>query len=753
MAEYAVPIITGFFGLLGNIVQNDRNNNEANIQRERENMQRDYNEKINQMDNECNRIIQQKDIEFERQKREIQSEYEAKINIIENEKNQIKYQLDITEKEKREQKETMKEEIRKTEEKYEKEIKQMKEESEKNEKLNLEEKRRNEQKELENKKLEDSINILLRQGSEKDFEYNNKFLLMKKEKDSELENQRLEKLKWKEKNDAQMLENEEQIKKNKIEIDNITKKNKEAEKKEKERYKKLEKEKKEEEENKQKKEKMQRQKDENNKKLAEKLFKEKSINIKNQFIEKLKNKILQKNFFAEILDKYNNDEIMRIIEEIINNLDLKKILDEKTKTFLNEAVALEVNPDMNHLNILLLGPTGSGKSTLINVLLELEGKDCAEVGDDNNPKTMDFKAYTSKKKKYIRCFDSRGVEKSKEYDLDEFIKNSKNLILKQLEKNNPDEYIHIILYCFEGNRFIDEVRDSLYKLMDLYNDEKLPIILVHTRGVQGEEDEELLDDIREVLKKENRKIDIINICAQQDDDYPPFGIDELYSLMISKVKQSVKSACFSSVQNKVKDNFIKVNVDYKNNFQQEFEKIVINEMKNIKLNSNINEQKKRYLKIFSKNIFEKILFDNKNKLNKECIKFLENYLNIFFKWIIQKSEEYMNNFIRSNSNELISDLLNLQHEINSKYDNKLQIQKNTDEWKEEIDKQLKIALDNVIVFGLMKEGSLFIYDEFNKILLDIMEKKYNEYLQTENEYITNVTKDKVEAILNNFVFS
>jgi hypothetical protein len=223
--------------------------------------------------------------------------------------------------------------------------------------------------------------------------------------------------------------------------------------------------------------------------------------------------------------------------------------------------------------------------------------------------------------------------------------------------------------------------------------------------------------------------------------------------MISKVKQSVKSACFSSVQNKVKDNFIKVNVDYKNNFQQEFEKIVINEMKNIKLNSNINEQKKRYLKIFSKNIFEKILFDNKNKLNKECIKVLENYLNIFFKWIIQKSEEYMNNFIRSNSNELISDLLNLQHEINSKYDNKLQIQKNTDEWKEEIDKQLKIELDNVIVFGLMKEGSLFIYDEFNKILLDIMEKKYNEYLQTENEYITNVTKDKVEAILNNFVFN
>ena len=79
----------------------------------------------------------------------------------------------------------MKEEIRKNDEKYEKEIKQMKEESEKKEKLNLEEKRRHEQKELENKKIEDSNNILLRQGSEKEFEYNNKYLLMKKEKDSE----------------------------------------------------------------------------------------------------------------------------------------------------------------------------------------------------------------------------------------------------------------------------------------------------------------------------------------------------------------------------------------------------------------------------------------------------------------------------------------------------------------------------------------------------------------------------------------
>ena len=82
MGEIAVPFVAGFFGLLGEIAQGDRNNNEANLQREMENMQRDHNEKINQMENGFNNTIQQKDIEHERHMREIQSDYKAEINIL-----------------------------------------------------------------------------------------------------------------------------------------------------------------------------------------------------------------------------------------------------------------------------------------------------------------------------------------------------------------------------------------------------------------------------------------------------------------------------------------------------------------------------------------------------------------------------------------------------------------------------------------------------------------------------------------------
>ena len=753
----ATPIITGFLSVIelikGFINDNDDNNN--NNYEEIENLKKSYEEKMKQNTEECNEKIKAIQEESLRKEKELDKEYEKNLCICQNQINQMKNNNESLEKllkESNDKLEKQKNKNKKLQKKHEEQISKMEKETEKLRNIIELNNEKFEKQKLENVKLEEDIKEYEKQNKENEKKYNQLLSMQKKEKQDTLDIQESKIFEIKEKNNKLLLENEEQIKKNKIELEKFSKKCKEEIEYANKKYNELEIEKKEEEEKKKKEEEIKKKKDENNKNLAKTQFIEKSKIKINQFIDKLKKNILEKNFFEEILNEYNKNEIIKIIEQIIKQINLREVFDEKTKNYLNLVQPLEVNPEMNHLNILLLGPTGSGKSTLINVLLELEGQERAEVGDDNNPKTMEFHAYTSKKKKYIRCFDSRGIEKNKEYSLDEFIKNSKGFILKKLKENNPDEFIHIILYCFEGNRFVNEVRDSLYKLMDLYSDETLPIILVHTRGVQGE-DNELFEIIKETLKKERRKIDLINICAEKDDDFPAFGIDELYRLMISKVKQSIKSACFSSVQNKVRDNFIKVNIDYKNIFKEKFEKIIIKEMKNIKLNTNISEQKIKYIKIFSYHIFEKILFDNKKELNKDCKNILENYFNYFFKWILEKSEEYMINFISRNSFELISDLLNVQHSINSQYDNKLQIQKNTEEWKEEIDKKLKLELDNVILFSLMKEGSFFIYDEFNKMLLNILEKSYKEYLQNENEYIINITKGKVEEIINNFVFN
>ena len=753
MAEVVASIGGAILSKILSLSDDDNNNQFA---AEIDDMKRGFAKTLEAKQIEFQESLKQNEEKFSREIQEMNQKYDQNFACIQNEINEINKKNEIFEKETKDRQDKLEkkaQKIKNEQKLYKDKVDKIERDFEQFKTITLlQNKGIYEKSKCEHDKLEKDINYNESQNSEKEKEYNQSLLNKKIESENILEEQKSLISEMRRKNQELSLENEKQKQLKEIEFKNISNNINDQIQKMNKNYLDFEEEKKLEEEKKQNEEKLQKKKDLNNKNMSEKQFKEKSKIKFNQFIEKLKNKIIENNFFDEIFNEYDTKEISTIIQEIISEIDLKQVFDEKTKNFLNLVETIKINPDMNHLNILLLGPTGSGKSTLINVLLELEGEERAEVGDDNNPKTMDFHAYTSNKKKYIRCYDSRGIEKNKDYSLDEFIKNSKNLILKKLQENNPDEFIHIILYCFDGDRFVNEVRDSLYKLMDLYNDDTLPIILVHTRGVQGE-NEELFDIIAKTLKKENRKIDLIDICAEKDDDFPAFGIDELYKLMVSKVRESVKSACFSSVQNKIRDNFIKVNVDYKNSFKEEFKKIINKELKDIKLNSNINEQKRIYLKIFSHHIFEKILFDNKKKLNENNKNILNNYLNNFFKWILEKSEEYMINFISENSFELISDLLSIQHSINSKYDNKLQIQKNNEEWKDEIDKKLKKELDNVILFNLMKEGSIFIYDEFNKMLLDMLEKEYKEYLQKDNEFITNVTKGKVEEILNRFVFN
>ena len=756
--EEALPLVVGVVSFVKDLFGDDNNRNN-DFQDQLDNISASFNMRMEQDRLETEQKIKLIQEESSRNIKEICDKYEKdkiirdyRINELEkNSKNDIKNlenQIKEKDEEIKNKFNSIKLKRKKDKERFdkiEKDILEMKNKSIINQ-------NENEKQKLGNEKLSDQIKLFEQQNIKYQQELDTLLINQKNNSKKILNEQESEMAEMNRRNNNFIAEIEEQKARNQTEIDSLSAKYNEDIISRKKKLDDFEKEKKDEEHKKQEEEKIQELKDKKNADLAENKFQNKSKIIINQFIEKLKNEISEKNFFDEILNEYNTTEISKIIEDIFAQINLKQIFDVKTKKFLNIAETLKLTSEMSHLNILLLGPTGSGKSTLINVLLELEGQERAEVGDDNNPKTMDFHAYTSNKKKYIRCYDSRGIEKNKNYSLDKFIENSKNLILKKLEENNPDEFIHIILYCFEGCKFIEEVRDSLYKLMDLYNDETLPIILVHTRGVQGEDDE-LLDMIRTTLKKEKRKIDLINICAEKDDDFPAFGIDDLNKLMINKVKESVKSACFSSVQNKVKDNFLKVNINYKNNYKKEFEKIVNSEMKNITLNSNIDEQRKKYLKIFCEDIFEKILYESKKSLNQNCKNILENYLNYFFKWILEKSEKYMIDYISKTSFELISDLLKIQHSINAKYDNKLQIQKNTEEWKEEMDKKLKQKLDNIILFKLMKEGSIFIYEEFNDKLLDKLEKRYKKYLQEENEFITQVTKNKVETIINNFVFN
>jgi hypothetical protein len=84
--------------------------------------------------------------------------------------------------------------------------------------------------------------------------------------------------------------------------------------------------------------------------------------------------------------------------------------------------------------------------------------------------------------------------------------NAQNFIQKQREKNNINDLIHCIWYCFCYKRFYTVERELVNKLIDT----KIPLIIVLTQSV----DDEFTEVWKEYFKKDN--YDVIDIGSLLD---------------------------------------------------------------------------------------------------------------------------------------------------------------------------------------------------------------------------------------------
>ena len=269
-------------------------------------------------------------------------------------------------------------------------------------------------------------------------------------------------------------------------------------------------------------------------------FSSKINNIKLEKIKSIK-KNFDKNFCLIVNFKSNKNNALNLIIDSIKNEKILEIinffLDSFMNTFKNNI------KDIEHLNILLVGPTGVGKTTLINSLLKINLK--TGIG---KPQTEKIESYTSEEISILRLFDSKGIEKEPTAGIDITFEEISNFIKSQ---KDPDYYIHCIWYCWTGTRLENIELLTLKKLSKQYTLEDLPIIIVYTNAIKPEKIEGAKKYIKD-MEIDNDFVEILSLdekvgFGNNATIIPSYGLDKLIELSIKKAKSAIHSSCYEGL--------------------------------------------------------------------------------------------------------------------------------------------------------------------------------------------------------------
>jgi hypothetical protein len=511
--------------------------------------------------------------------------------------------------------------------------------------------------------------------------------------------------------------------------------------------------------------KKQKEKFEKQQHLLEKFKEQKKLIIEDEL-----NKLIEKfnqdsnTFCLKEIKQFDITEIEKLVSSFETSENLEEVNEEQIKQLTNTYMKEKGSSVIQHINILLAGPCGVGKSTLINSVLNLEGDLCAKEGD-SEPCTMGAPKYYGSPQITYRIADSRGIEKSRDYGVDQVVKDIKDFVEKQLLTKEPDNYVHCIWYCITGARFEDVERESLETLSSIYDDNKLPIIVVYTKAVFPSQYKGIqtkisqLDKGFEFIPVIAKDFEFVEECDEDDEELDENnnskktkikivkkkGLKKLLTVSVNKAKQAVQSSCFTGIKNIIKDQ-VRKNNELQNKqmekyIKQENEKKINKFKEQMEINemvSNISDLIISVIKYY--------LYNGVKSLNSDSVKSIESFLLKFFNQCIKEYKDIFSLLVEENSTKIAKKVYEVQKEINLQNESIMGFTESEDEIKKEIKLKIIEALKSKAELYCLKNAAFFISEPIRNLFSNLLMTIFERCLKKDN--ITKLFESSAKEMFN-----